>query len=175
MALAYVALGSNLANPIRQIKMAIHSLDQLPQSDLIQASSLYRTAPIGCEPDQPDYINAVALIHTSLEPFALLAALQQLELDFGRQRLYFNSPRTLDLDLLLYDDKIIESEKLTVPHPRMHERAFVLRPLVEIQPLCLIPKKGPAQMWLAQCENQSITHLPAIMQDDHQEHYVYHV
>lgn len=175
MALAFIALGSNLAHPIYQVKMAIQCLAQLPQTALIKASSLYRTAPIGCEPDQPDYINAVAAVETTLEPFALLAALQQLELNFGRQRLYFNSPRTLDLDLLLYDDKIIESEKLTVPHPRMHERAFVLRPLVEIQPLCLIPKKGLAQMWLTQCENQSITHLPAMMQDDHQEHYVYHV
>jgi len=128
---AYIALGSNLSEPIRQLRTAVVALDSLPQTQLSRVSSVYRSAAVG-PGTQPDYLNAVALIMTALSPIALLDALQQTELDQHRVRDVRWGARTLDLDLLLYGDMIIDSPRLTVPHPRMTQRHFVLYPLCEI-------------------------------------------
>jgi 2-amino-4-hydroxy-6-hydroxymethyldihydropteridine diphosphokinase len=140
-ATAYIALGSNLDDPAAQIVAAFAALAALPQTRLCARSSLYRTAPVGYAA-QPDFINAVAEIETALAPRALLDALLALELARGRARTFANAPRTLDLDVLLYGDAQIDEPGLTLPHPRMHERAFVLVPLAEIAPHCVIPGRG---------------------------------
>lgn len=130
--LAHVALGANLGDARATVRDAIAALDRLPQTRLLRASALYRSAP--WEASGPDFINAVAAIETGLGAHELLHALQALELQAGRERPYRNAPRTLDLDLLLYGDAIIDSPELIVPHPRLRERAFVLLPLAEIAP-----------------------------------------
>jgi 2-amino-4-hydroxy-6-hydroxymethyldihydropteridine diphosphokinase len=129
---AYVALGANLGDAAHVIRAALQSLDALPETRLVRTSSLYRTAPV--DSTGPDYINAVAELATALPALALLDALQQVENRAGRERPYRNAPRTLDLDLLLYGNARMESTRLTVPHPRMTTRAFVLVPLAEIAP-----------------------------------------
>lgn len=129
---AYVALGANLGDAAQALRDALSALGRTPGIRLVQASSLYRTAPI--DSSGPDYINAVAEVGTTLTAPDLLAALQAIENGAGRERPYLNAPRTLDLDLLLYGDGRIDSPTLTVPHPRMAERAFVLVPLAEIAP-----------------------------------------
>ena len=130
--MACVALGANLGDAADTVQQALHKLAALPETRLVSASSLYRTAPY--EAQGPDFINAVALLDTQLEPHALLHALQAIELQSGRERPYKNAPRTLDLDLIFYDDVTLETLELTLPHPRWHERAFVLLPLAEICP-----------------------------------------
>jgi 2-amino-4-hydroxy-6-hydroxymethyldihydropteridine diphosphokinase len=130
--LAYVALGANLGDAQATVLQAVQALAQLPDTRLLRASRLYRSAPF--EASGPDFINAVAAISTRLSAPELLLRLQQLEHDQGRQRPFKNAPRTLDLDILLYGDAIINSPDLQVPHPRMHQRAFVLVPLAEIAP-----------------------------------------
>ena len=136
---AYIGLGSNLTSPLQQVRHAIAELAQLPASRLRAVSRLYRTAPMG-PADQPDYINAVACIDTRLAPLALLDALQALEQHHGRVRGAVQwGPRTLDLDLLLYGDALIDEPRLTVPHPGMGERGFVLIPLAEIAPTLQMP------------------------------------
>ena len=152
---AYVALGSNLAQPEAQVNQAFDALARLPDSHLVARSSLYRSAPVGYA-DKPDFINAVARIETRLAPHDLLQSLLGIELEFGRLREFRNAPRTLDLDLLLYEDLQFHEPGLTLPHPRMHERAFVLLPLLEIDPECAIPGRGQAHDWLVQCDDQSI-------------------
>lgn len=129
---AYVALGANLGDAAQTLRDALQSLAHTPGIRLVQASSLYRTAPI--ESSGPDYLNAVAEVATVLTAPDLLVALQAIENAAGRERPYRNAPRTLDLDLLLYGSARIESPQLTVPHPRMGQRAFVLVPLAEIAP-----------------------------------------
>jgi 2-amino-4-hydroxy-6-hydroxymethyldihydropteridine diphosphokinase len=129
---AFIGIGANLGDPMRAVREAIAHLAQLPATQLVRSSSLYRTAPH--EAGGPDYVNAVAQVTTSLEPLALLDALQQLEAQAGRERPYRNAPRTLDLDVLLYGDEHIDTARLAVPHRRMTERAFVLVPLAEIAP-----------------------------------------
>jgi 2-amino-4-hydroxy-6-hydroxymethyldihydropteridine diphosphokinase len=158
MAVAFVALGANLADPITQVLAAVESISRVPQSVLRRVSSLYRTAPVGVN-GQPDFINAVAEIDTKLDPQALLAALFAIESQFGRRRDYPNAPRTLDLDLLIYDADRIDTPELRLPHPRMHLRAFVLAPLVEIAPDCRIPGRGTAAAWLASVSMQRIEKL----------------
>lgn len=138
---AYIALGSNLDDPAAQVTAALAALAALPQSRLCAQSSLYRTAPVGYA-DQPDFINAAAAIETALAPRVLLDALLALEVARGRARQFANAPRTLDLDLLLYGERQMDEPGLTLPHPRMHERAFVLVPLAEIAPDCMIPGRG---------------------------------
>ena len=138
---AYVALGANLENPIAQVRAGIAELATLPGTRLIAQSSLYRTQPVGYAA-QPDFINAVAAIETTLGPRELLDALLAIELKHGRSREFANAPRTLDLDLLLYADTQLHEDGLTIPHPRMHERAFVLAPLAEIAPHCAISRRG---------------------------------
>lgn len=127
---AYVALGANLGDAASTLRDALQTLGRTPGLSLLRASSLYRTAPI--DSSGPDYLNAVAEVATTLSAPALLAALQGIENAAGRERPYRNAPRTLDLDLLLYGSARIDSPDLTVPHPRMWERAFVLVPLAEI-------------------------------------------
>ena len=155
---AFIALGSNLDDPESKVRQGIAALAELPQAQLVAASSLYRSAAHG-HADQPDYINAVAQLSTSLAPQTLLATLLAIEQRFGRERTFRNAPRTLDLDLLLYDAQSIAATGLAVPHPRMHQRAFVLAPLLEIAPACVIPGKGPAADWLARCGDQIIEKL----------------
>jgi 2-amino-4-hydroxy-6-hydroxymethyldihydropteridine diphosphokinase len=134
---AYVALGANLGRPLRAVRDALVRIGEMPQTTLTRCSSLYRTAPIDAA--GPDYINAVAEIETRLSAPELLARLQQLERDAGRERPYRNAPRTLDLDLIFFGDARIDSARLQVPHPRMHERAFVLVPLAQIAPHLVRP------------------------------------
>jgi 2-amino-4-hydroxy-6-hydroxymethyldihydropteridine diphosphokinase len=160
MPLAFVALGANLADPAHQIRAALESLSRLPDSRLLRASSLYRTAPVGVA-GQPDFINAVALVETTLAPHELLAALFAIEAEFGRRRDYRNAPRTLDLDLLLYDELVLDGTELQLPHPRMHLRAFVLAPLLEIAPACVIPGRGTAAAWRPAVSMQPIEKLAA--------------
>jgi 2-amino-4-hydroxy-6-hydroxymethyldihydropteridine diphosphokinase len=156
---AFVALGANLAEPLAQVRAAAFALADLPQTTLLRVSSLYRTAPVGIR-GQPDFINAVAALETALPPHALLAALFEIEARFGRSRDFHQAPRTLDLDLLLFDDLTIDSETLFVPHPRMHLRAFVIVPLLEIAPDCRIPGRGRASAWAPAVSMQHIEKLP---------------
>ena len=133
MTAAYVGIGSNLDDPMRHVREAFAELDTLPHTRMVKRSSLYRSAPIGF-PAQRDFVNAVAQLETGLPAERLLAELQGIEARHGRMRSFPDAPRTLDLDLLLYGDAVLSLPALTIPHPRMHERAFVLKPLLEISP-----------------------------------------
>ena len=155
--IAFVGIGANLGDARGNVVDALARLGAQPGCRLAASSSLWRTAPVDSSGD--DYINAVAQVETSLDAHSLLAALQAIELQHGRERPYRNAPRTLDLDLLLYGDEIIETPDLAVPHPRMHERAFVLAPLLEIAPDALIPGRGRAADLLAAVAGQAIARL----------------
>lgn len=155
---AYIALGANLGDPIATVNEAIDALVALKSSVFVAFSSLYRTAPIGLK-NQPDFINAVVAVDTHLEPRTLLDELFALEARFGRERSVRNAPRTLDLDLLIHGNTLCDEPGLTLPHPRMHERAFVLAPLVEIAPDIIIPGRTKAAELLANCRDQRITTL----------------
>ncbi|MDD5364634.1 MAG: 2-amino-4-hydroxy-6-hydroxymethyldihydropteridine diphosphokinase [Gallionellaceae bacterium] len=157
MSRAHVALGGNLGNPAERLNRVFAELDRLPHSHLVQASSLYRSAPVG-HADQPDFVNAVALLETSLSPYALMHELLELESRHGRVRSLVNGPRTLDLDLLLYDHREMQADHLTLPHPRMHLRRFVLAPLLEVDPDCVIPGRGRADLLLAGLDDQAEVH-----------------
>ena len=133
METAYIGLGANLGDARATLQAALAAIAALPQTRLVRRSSWYRSRPV--ESSGPDYLNAVAEIETALEPLALLDALQSIEHRHGRERPYKNAPRTLDLDMLLYADRHIETDRLVVPHPRLDERAFVLLPLLELRPL----------------------------------------
>jgi 2-amino-4-hydroxy-6-hydroxymethyldihydropteridine diphosphokinase len=135
---AFVGLGANLDNPLRHVTQALAELDAIEHTHVLGASSLYRTAPVGYA-DQPDFINAVARLRTGLSPRELLDALHAIENRHARRRSVRNAPRTLDLDLLLYGMLVLREEGLIVPHPRMHERAFVLLPLAELAPHVCVP------------------------------------
>jgi 2-amino-4-hydroxy-6-hydroxymethyldihydropteridine diphosphokinase len=158
MSKAFVALGSNLQDPFLQVKNAFIALEKLPKTKLIKASSLYITAPIGYS-NQPDFINAVAELNTQLAPEILLDELHGIENEAGRERPFPNAPRVLDCDLLLYDNITIHSAKLTLPHPRMFERAFVLLPLAEIAPDLLLPDGSNVVKLAQQFINQGIQKL----------------
>lgn len=153
--MAYIALGSNLKQPMLQIKQAIIALADLPQTKLPQHSSLYLTSPVGYD-NQPDFINAVASLETTLEPSQLLESILDIESSFGRERPFPNAPRVLDLDLLLYDELVMHTPSLTVPHPRMHLRGFVMLPLAEIAPDLMIPKLGSVVELLAKLDISDI-------------------
>ncbi|AEV25903.1 MAG: 2-amino-4-hydroxy-6-hydroxymethyldihydropteridine diphosphokinase [Azospira sp.] len=154
---AFIALGANLEDPAAQVRAALADLTGSGDIALVAASSLYRTAPIGA--DGPDYINAVAAVDTPLPPTGLLSRLFAVEAHFGRTRSYRNAPRTLDLDLLLYDDQVLDGPELTLPHPRLHLRAFVLVPLAEIAPDLALPGRGSVAAWLPAVANQRIEKL----------------
>jgi len=138
MARVYIALGANLGEPRQTIKDAIFHLSGLPQLQHLRASSLYSSSPMGPS-DQPDYVNAVVVAETDLAPLALLDLLQATEHKFGRQRKQHWGPRTLDLDVLLYDDAVINEPRLTIPHPDLCERDFVVVPLAELAPELVLP------------------------------------
>ena len=156
---AFIGLGSNLAHPRRQLARALRGLASRRGVELLAVSSSYVSAPVGCTTPQPDYVNAVAMIRTTLGARALLGALHAIERRQHRRReleRHRNSPRTLDLDLLLYGRRIVRLPGLAVPHPRMHERAFVLRPLVELAPSVTIPGRGLARRLLRAVRSQRI-------------------
>lgn len=155
--LTYIGLGSNLDDPIRQVRQAISALALLPLSQLAATSSLYASRPVGPQ-DQPDFVNAVVALTTRLSPLALLDQLQALEQQHRRQRLRHWGPRTLDLDLLLFDQQTIAYPRLNVPHPRMHERAFVLAPLAELD-ATLTLRQQPVSEWLNQIPEPGIQRL----------------
>ena len=155
---AYVALGANLGAAAATVSAAATALAEIPQTSLVVVSSLYQTAPLGLK-NQPDFINAVAAVDTALSPQALLESLFALEARFGRSRSVPNAPRTLDLDLLLYGEIRLDEAQLTLPHPRLHQRSFVLMPLAEIAPDCLIPGRGGVRDLLDGCRDQRIVRL----------------
>ncbi|MEW6762079.1 MAG: 2-amino-4-hydroxy-6-hydroxymethyldihydropteridine diphosphokinase [Pseudomonadota bacterium] len=153
--IAYVGIGANLGDAQANVLDALRRLALLEGTTVIETSGLYRTAPV--DSSGPDYINAVACIDTTFDPYELLAALQDIEQAHGRERPYRNAPRTLDLDLLLYGEQVIHSDTLTVPHPRMHERGFVLAPLAEIAPGIVIPGVGPIHDYLPLVASQAVS------------------
>lgn len=150
----YIGIGANLGQPEQNVKAAIAQLKQLPNSHLIAQSGLYRSAPQDADGD--DYINAVVQIYTSLSAPELLIQLQSIETTFGRTRPYWHAPRTMDLDILLYGTEQIDSAILTIPHPHLTQRAFVLLPLLQINPDIHIPGLGAAQDFLPNVATQNI-------------------
>ena len=156
--IAWVGIGATLGDARANVLDAIERLSRLPAAKLLQTSPLYRTAPIDSSGD--DYVNAVAMLDTNLDAHALLRALFAIEQAHGRERPYRNAPRTLDLDLLLYGDQVIDdAPTLIVPHPRMHERAFVLAPLADVAPDLVIPGRGAVSALRAQVADQAIERL----------------
>ena len=152
MPVAYIGIGSNLANPRAQVERGLLCLARMPQTTLQRSSRLYRSAPWGVL-DQPDFVNAAAAIETGLSPHALMQALLAIERDAGRNRSSERwGPRILDLDLLLYDALTLAEPGLQVPHARLHERAFVLLPLAEIAPHLDVPGRGPISGLLARVD-----------------------
>jgi 2-amino-4-hydroxy-6-hydroxymethyldihydropteridine diphosphokinase len=145
---AVIALGSNIQDPEAQVRGAFDEIAALPGTRLVKRSALYRTAPVGYL-DQPEFVNACALVETTLAPHALLDELLAIEKRHGRVRAIRNGPRTLDLDVVLYGESRIDEPGLVVPHPRAHERRFVLEPLVEVWPEASIPGRGKAAELLA--------------------------
>lgn len=155
---AYIGLGSNLDDPVGQVRKGLRELRDLPHTQWVASSSLYRTAPIG-KSNQPDFINAVAVLTTALSARELLTELQALETGHGRLRGERNGPRTLDLDLLLLGERVIREPGLEVPHPRMHERAFVLLPLQEVNPAAVIPGHGNIAALVVRAADQRVRRI----------------
>lgn len=162
MALVYIGLGSNLDNPLAQVCGALEELAEIPQSRLIANSRLYQSKAIG--PEQDDFINAAALIDTALDPIALLDQLQKIEQHHQRQRFQHWGPRTLDLDILLYDLEVIHLERLIVPHAYLTQRAFVIYPLLDIDPELVLPDGRYIKDCLVNCSGQEIHPLCADQQ-----------
>ncbi|MGF1720075.1 2-amino-4-hydroxy-6-hydroxymethyldihydropteridine diphosphokinase [Vibrio kyushuensis] len=157
MAIVYIAIGSNLADPVGQANDAIEALKHLPKSTLLSASQLYSSSPMGPQ-DQPDYINAVVAIETQLTPLELLDCTQTIELEQGRVRKDERwGPRTLDLDIILYGNDVIDSERLIVPHYGMKEREFVLYPLAEIAPNLTLPDGTELQHLLSKVDRNGLS------------------
>lgn len=151
MTLAFIALGSNLASPLDQVNAAIAALGEIPDSRIVACSSLYRTPPLG-PPDQPDYLNAAVALETTLAPEALLDHTQRIELQQGRVRKAERwGPRTLDLDIMLFGDQVIQTPRLTVPHYDMKNRGFMLWPLFEIAPALRFPDGMTLSAVLTEC------------------------
>ena len=147
---AFIGLGSNLDNPKGHVRQALEDLKQLPQSQFLLASKLYLSKPVGPQ-DQDDFVNAVVLLATELEPLALLDELQSIEQQHQRVRKRHWGPRTLDLDLLLFADQTIQNSRLTVPHTELSRRDFVIGPLLELCPELVLPNGTPLQQLLQQC------------------------
>lgn len=161
---AGLGLGANLGDPMATLQQAIAALRAHPQTDAWRISPFYRTAPVGADAAQPDYINAVAICQTDLPPAALMQWLLDTERHFGRDRghdVLRNAPRTLDLDLLIYDDVSMHTPLLTLPHPRLHERAFVLRPLLDLLPNATLPELGRLDAFLPRVADQAIARINA--------------
>ena len=155
---AYIGVGANLGDAVGAVRSAFSALEQIPATRVSTVSSLYRTQPIASS--GPDYVNAVAELTTALTAPELLAHLQAIEQRAGRERPYRNAPRTLDLDLLLYGQRIVDEPTLQLPHPRLHDRAFVLRPLLEIAPELVHPLLGPLAARAAAVDDPAIHKLP---------------
>jgi 2-amino-4-hydroxy-6-hydroxymethyldihydropteridine diphosphokinase len=155
---AFVGIGANLGDPVAQVHAAVAALGALPATRLVAASALYRTAPLGYTA-QKDFVNAAVELETDLAPRALLGHLHAIEAAAGRERRFKDAPRTLDLDLLLFGAETIDEPGLAVPHPRLHERAFALAPVLELDPDCTIPGRGPAREWLARAGAQRVERL----------------
>lgn len=155
--MAYVGLGANLGDGASTLASAFRALAELPGTRLVARSSLYRSQPVDAE--GPDYVNAVACLDTELSPRDLLETLLRIEVAHGRERPYRNAPRTLDLDLLLHGCQAIDEPNLVVPHPRLHQRAFVLAPLTEIAPALHVPGHGPIVALLARVADQRLDRL----------------
>lgn len=151
---AYVGVGANLGDARLAVRRALKALEALGS---VRCSSLYRSAPIDAQ--GPDFINAVAELDTPLKPLELLSALQAIEARFGRERPYHHAPRTLDLDLLLHGNAVLATPALTLPHPRLHQRAFVLLPLLELAPGLRVPGLGALADHLAGTGGQPVTRL----------------
>jgi 2-amino-4-hydroxy-6-hydroxymethyldihydropteridine diphosphokinase len=141
MTIAFLGLGSNLESPLKQLTNAIESIKAIPSTTLLQTSSFYKNSPVGPQ-DQPDFLNAVVSIDTELRPYKLLDYLQEIETRQGRTRDIRWGARTLDLDILLFGDEIINTKRLVIPHREMHKRGFVIQPLYEIAPDLEIPGQG---------------------------------
>ncbi|CAN5826429.1 2-amino-4-hydroxy-6-hydroxymethyldihydropteridinediphosphokinase [soil metagenome] len=156
---AFVGIGANQGDLRATLASAVEAIQAIPQTSLVQRSSLYLTAPQ--DATGADYLNAVVELRTQLAPRELLEALFRIEDAHGRDRPYRNAPRTLDLDLLLFGDTQLQTPVLTVPHPRLHERAFVLRPLAEIAPALLIPGRGEVCMLMTHVADQRVDKLAA--------------
>ncbi len=154
---AFIGLGANLGDLRAALETALRALDRLPGSRLDAVSSAWLSSPVDAQ--GPDYLNAVARLQTSLGAEALLDALQAIELQQGRERSYRNAPRTLDLDLLLYGPVRLASERLVLPHPRLHERAFVLRPLLELAPDLVLPGAARLDSYLPAVAGQALQRL----------------
>jgi 2-amino-4-hydroxy-6-hydroxymethyldihydropteridine diphosphokinase len=154
----FVGLGANLGDTTATLDQAEHALAALPTTRVVAVSPRYRSAPV--QASGPDFLNAVVELATSLEPAPLLAALHAIEAAHGRQRPYLNAPRTLDLDLLLYGQRTLNTPALVLPHPRMHERAFVLIPLLDIAPDIAHPACGSLQAQRPRVAGQGIQRLP---------------
>lgn len=158
---AVIALGSNLAEPARQVRAALSALEAHPQIQIEKTSSLYVTAPVGYD-DQPDFVNAVCSVRTSLDGVSLLAVLNRIEADFGRERTFRNAPRTLDLDIIDFDGISSDDPHLTLPHPRAHERSFVMKPLAEILPDFVLGGYGRVADLAAALGDEGIRLLEAV-------------
>ena len=154
---AYIGIGSNLGDPAANVNRALSRLTALPQTTLERHSSLFRTAPIEAQGD--DFVNAVAMLQTSLSATELLRELQAIEREFGRERSHLNAPRTLDLDILLFGTDKISTADLTIPHPRLVQRAFALIPLLQIDPFIAIPGFGPAHVFVPDVSGQTISKI----------------
>lgn len=153
---AYIGLGANVGEPARQVRAGASALGQLPGTRVVCCSSLYRSAPVGVTA-QPDFINAVCAVDTALAAPELMQALLEIERRYGRDRTAEKGgPRPLDLDLLLYGSQTLATDALTLPHPRMHERAFVMIPLAEIAPELDIPNRGTVSRLLRECAGQKV-------------------
>lgn len=155
----YIGIGSNLDGPRQQVLAALACLDSIDCCELVQCSSLYATKPLGFA-EQPDFVNAVCELATTLDPHQLLAELLDIEARMGRVRFGIpNQPRCIDLDLLLYSTQQIETPNLVIPHPRMHERRFVLEPLIEVARYAVIPGKGSALDLFETCFTQEVVRV----------------
>lgn len=155
--LAYIGLGANLGDAAATVRAALDAVERLAWTEALLRSPLYRSAPV--DGAGPDYVNAVIAVTTRLRPHAMLALLQAIEQAHGRERPYRNAPRSLDLDLLLYGDCVIDTPELSLPHPRLHERRFVLQPLSDIAPGLTIPGHGRVAQLLAGVAGQRVTRI----------------
>ena len=155
--IAYIGLGANLGDALGTVQRATLALGSMPSTRMTAQSSLFRTAPIDASGD--DYVNSVVQLETTLDAITLFSHLQRIEKVFGRERPYPNAPRTLDLDLLLFGQQRIDNATLTVPHPRLTQRAFTLIPLLQLDPLLSIPGRGPAHQFVADVAGQAISKI----------------
>ncbi|WP_166269768.1 2-amino-4-hydroxy-6-hydroxymethyldihydropteridine diphosphokinase [Marinobacter caseinilyticus] len=161
---AYIGLGSNLAAPLNQLAGAIAALAALPQTTLMAQSPFYRSRPVGPQ-DQPDFVNGAAMLTTDLSPLALLDHLQRIERAHGRQRTEHWGPRTLDLDLLLYGQQVVQNDRLTVPHAELPQRDFVLQPLLDLTPELQLPDGRTVASLRSRCPDNGLQRLKPVAKD----------